>query len=385
MPDEHRSGAAARDSGDRYPDPVRVLVVALAVPARAAQVPRQNHGPPLPLVQHRKADIDLGGSAGDPMVGDRQRLTQPPDVIEAQRGVQERQPDRGTDGVLARRCTWHRHAHDRMAQRGAAVHGPTSPSRRMRRRLRLHLGRAAVRVTSRTGQRVARTSSNMITAATAVAPAPTPARRRLGGGFCHRPQAAGDRPDESSLQHPASSRQSWTRPRTSEAATRQAVAHLRTLPHLRPPTRAPHWAVPTRGRARLRFRPGRARGHRRTRRARGYGLRNVPVSRGRATEEELHQPRCPTPRPRRYRHRSAQIRPRRRRTPRRRRWSGRRGARAGCAGHAAPRDAAQVCRVGADDGRLQVHPLFVGFVPAGSAGGGGPVFAGWLPTRTLVS
>ena len=140
----------------------------------------------------------------------------------------------------------------------------------------------------------------------------------------------------------------------------------------------PHWAVPTRGRARLRFRPGRARGHRRTRRARGYGLRNVPVSRGRATEEELHQPRCPTPRPRRYRHRSAQIRPRRRRTPRRRRWSGRRGARAGCAGHAAPRDAAQVCRVGADDGRLQVHPLFVGFVPAGSAGGGGPVFAGWL-------
>ena len=90
---------------------------------RAAQVPGQHRGPPLPLVQHRQADVDLGGPAGDPVVGDGQRLAHPADVVEAQRGVQERQPDRGADRVLARRSARYRDAHDRMAQRSAALHG----------------------------------------------------------------------------------------------------------------------------------------------------------------------------------------------------------------------------------------------------------------------
>ena len=96
--DVHRSGARPGDPGHRNPDPARCLVS----PSPCRLAPRSSCdstlGPPLTLVQHREADVDLGDPAGHPVVGDRQRLAQPAYVIEAQRGVQEGQPDRGTVG-----------------------------------------------------------------------------------------------------------------------------------------------------------------------------------------------------------------------------------------------------------------------------------------------
>ena len=128
IPDDDRRGAAASDAGHRDPHPVPAVAVLAAAPV--AQVPGLHRGPALPLVQHRQADVDLGRAARDPVVGDGQRLAEAPDVVEAESGIQERQPDRGTDGVLARRSARHRHAHDGVAQRGAAVHGPHLPQGR---------------------------------------------------------------------------------------------------------------------------------------------------------------------------------------------------------------------------------------------------------------
>ena len=76
---------AIRATGTQTPSGPGVVLA----PARAAQVPGQHRRPPLPLVQHREADVDLGGPAGHAVVGDGKGLAEPPDVVEPQRGVQE--------------------------------------------------------------------------------------------------------------------------------------------------------------------------------------------------------------------------------------------------------------------------------------------------------
>jgi hypothetical protein len=124
--DVHRSGTHPGDPCDRNPDGARCRGLP-GFGVAPAQLLGQCACPPLTLVEHPEADVDLGDPPGHPVVDDGDAFGQPAYVVEAQRGLQEGQSDRGTFVGKPRWCAGNRDAHDGVCERGPAVHWSLSP------------------------------------------------------------------------------------------------------------------------------------------------------------------------------------------------------------------------------------------------------------------
>ena len=79
-------------------------------------------GCPLTAVEHIETDVDFGSSAGNTVFIQGQALGKPPDMIEPERAIQERQSDYGAVASQAWRCARHRDGQDRFTKAAEAVH-----------------------------------------------------------------------------------------------------------------------------------------------------------------------------------------------------------------------------------------------------------------------